>query len=73
MTDLVLPALKPTDPPTEIPPVSATPLPAAAGWQVATRSSLREVEDLLDWLEAHGFARREVVALQDGLFAVRWR
>ena len=52
--------------------VDVTPAPPAA-WQIATASSLGEVEDILDSLEAHGVTEREVVTLQNNMFAVRWR
>jgi hypothetical protein len=76
MTDLVLPPLK-TDTAEDTLPLSAsvevTPSPAAVCWQFATLSDLSEVEDMLDSLEAHGIVEREVVALDNNLFAVRWR
>ena len=50
-----------------------TVLAPAHDWQVATFVSLSEVEDLLDSLEAHGIERREVIALTDRCFAVRWK
>jgi hypothetical protein len=74
MTDLLLPTLK-SDPADTLPltaSVDVTPAPAA-GWQVATLANLSQVEDLLDSLEAHGVTEREVVTLQNNLFAVRWR
>jgi hypothetical protein len=42
-------------------------------WQVTTVSTLRDAEDLLDSLEAHGFGDRELVVLAKDAFAVRWR
>jgi hypothetical protein len=45
----------------------------AHDWQVATLDSLHDVEDLLDSLEAHGVETREVLALTDRCFAVRWK
>ncbi len=45
----------------------------ATGWQVATLSSLSDVEDLLDSLEVHGVRDREVVTVTDDQFAVRWK
>jgi hypothetical protein len=74
MTDLVLPPLK-TSPSGTLPVstlVDVTPAPTAC-WHVATLASLNQVEDLLDRLEAGGVTEREVVALEDNLFAVRWR
>jgi hypothetical protein len=47
--------------------------PAAGDWQVTTLTNLTQVEDLLDCLEAQGFAEREVIALGNASFAVRWR
>ena len=74
MTDLLLPSLKP-DAADTLPitaSIDATPAPVAA-WRIATATSLGEVEDLLDSLEAHGVTEREVVTLQNNMFAVRWR
>jgi hypothetical protein len=74
MTDLVLPPLK-TGSSGALPipsSVDVTPAPTAC-WHVATLASLNQVEDLLDCLEARGVAEREVVTLEDNLFAVRWR
>ncbi|MFO0850087.1 MAG: hypothetical protein U0871_16255 [Gemmataceae bacterium] len=42
-------------------------------WQVATLHSLSDVEDLLDSLENHGVTERDVTALSNDTFAVRWR
>ena len=43
------------------------------GWQQCAGLSDRQAEELLDWLEANGFAQREV-SLGDGPgFTVRWR
>ncbi len=42
-------------------------------WRVTTVASLSQVEDLLDSLEAHGIAHREVLAIGNNVFAVRWR
>jgi len=44
-----------------------------AEWVVAVLDNLSRVEDLLDWLEAHGVTEREVTALADDRFRVRWR
>jgi hypothetical protein len=74
MTDLLLPSLK-SDAADTLPlsaSVEVTP-PPAAGWQFATVASLSEVEDLLDSLESHGVAEREVVTVQNNRFTVRWR
>ncbi|HET6573061.1 MAG TPA: hypothetical protein VFG68_05630 [Fimbriiglobus sp.] len=74
MTDLALPPLKTASSGT-LPistSVDVTPAPAA-NWHVATLANLSQVEDLLDCLEARGIAEREVVTLENDLFAVRWR
>ena len=42
-------------------------------WQLATVEGLTEAEDMLDSLEAHGYADRELVVLGNSSFAVRWR
>lgn len=42
-------------------------------WQMTTVSALCEAEDILDSLEAHGIAERELVVLGNSCFAVRWR
>ncbi|MFO0936485.1 MAG: hypothetical protein U0798_08250 [Gemmataceae bacterium] len=42
-------------------------------WQVMTCDSLREVEHTLDNLENHGVTEREVVAMTNSCFAVRWK
>ena len=42
-------------------------------WTLTTRTSLTQVEDLLDWLEAQGVSEREVLVLGDNSFAIRWR
>ena len=47
--------------------------PPKPEWHMATLHSLTEVEDLLDSLEAHGIATREVTAVNSGTFAVRWK
>jgi hypothetical protein len=75
MTDLLLPALK-TDPASDTLRVEAsveTPSPATTDWHVATFADLRQVEDMLDWLESRGIAEREVHSLAGNAFAVRWR
>ena len=54
-------------------PVPVNPDPPVREWQTATLTNLREVEDLLDALEAQGVKEREVVAIGDTTFAVRWR
>jgi hypothetical protein len=74
MTDLVLVPHTASD--VDTLPLSAsldvTPAPVAS-WQIATLTTLSEVEDLLDCLEAHDVGEREVIALDNNRFAVRWR
>jgi hypothetical protein len=53
--------------------MSKTTPPAASEWQITTVTNLSQVEDLLDCLEAQGFAEREVLTLGNSSFAVRWR
>jgi hypothetical protein len=50
----------------------ATP-PPMGDWQLRTLASLGEAQDLLDCLEHHGVAERELVILGKASFAVRWR
>jgi hypothetical protein len=50
----------------------ATPAPSG-DWQLRTLSSLSEAQDLLDCLEHHGVAERELVILGKASFAVRWK
>lgn len=45
----------------------------AADWQLTTVDDLSAAEDLLDCLEAHGYAERELVVTGNSSFAVRWR
>jgi hypothetical protein len=45
----------------------------SAGWKFVTLTNLREVEDLLDSLEAARVNEREVHTLDSSSFAVRWR
>ena len=47
--------------------------PTGHEWQVCVYRSLGEVESALDSLEACGVAHREVHALANDVFAVRWR
>lgn len=42
-------------------------------WQILTCDSLRDVEDALDNLENNGILERDVVALANNCFAVRWK
>ncbi|MGL6074455.1 MAG: hypothetical protein ACRC8S_09875 [Fimbriiglobus sp.] len=50
-----------------------TVLVGKSDWQIATLSSLSDVEDMLDSLEAHGIENREVHCLANNVFAVRWK
>ena len=45
----------------------------AEGWECSPRLSKSQAERLLDWLEANGYAQREVQCEEDGGFTVRWR
>lgn len=45
----------------------------SSGWKLVTLTNLREVEDLLDCLEASSVNEREVHTLGGSSFAVRWR
>ena len=47
--------------------------PRSTDWQLAAVSDLGAAEDLLDCLEAHGYAERELVVTGNATFAVRWR
>ncbi len=42
-------------------------------WQLTTLSALGDAEELLDYLEVHGYEERELVVLGNSCFAVRWR
>ncbi len=46
---------------------------ARSDWQLTTLDDLSDAEDLLDSLEAHGYADRELILLGNSSFAVRWR
>ncbi len=52
-------------------PSTAEPTPTE--WHLVTVSALHEAEELLDCLEAHGFAERELLVLSNSCFVVRWR
>jgi len=43
-----------------------------SSWETAILSNLSAAEDLLDWLEARGFVRCQVVPLPDSTFRVSW-
>ncbi|HYH68831.1 MAG TPA: hypothetical protein VD866_29330 [Urbifossiella sp.] len=45
----------------------------ATEWQLTAVDDLNAAEDLLDCLEAHGYAERELVVTGNATFAVRWR
>ncbi len=47
--------------------------PVRTDWQLTTVDNLTAAEDLLDCLEAHGYAERELVVMGNSTFAVRWR
>jgi hypothetical protein len=42
-------------------------------WKSAQVVGKSNAEDLLDWLDAHGHAPRELAVLSDTNFEVRWR
>jgi hypothetical protein len=46
--------------------------PEGAAWQERTGLTLRQAEELLDWLEANGVTRREVALTEEGC-VVRWQ
>lgn len=46
---------------------------SADSWQVTTVEDLDAVQELLDWLEAAGYAERELVIVGYSTFVVRWR
>jgi hypothetical protein len=48
------------------------PTQQSAAWRECHGLTLHEAEHLLDWLEAHGVARREVVLAEGGV-TVRWQ
>jgi hypothetical protein len=49
-------------------------VPDEEGWASVSGLTQHEAEELLDWLEANGYTRREVVyAPESGLITVRWR
>jgi hypothetical protein len=54
-------------------PVSVGQEAVISDWRVQPASDLMESENLLDSLEASGFQDCELVVLDDGGFAVRWR
>jgi hypothetical protein len=58
---------------TDTPEIVQTPATTEKSWQSKTLSNLREVEDLLDGLEACGVKESEVQILGESTFAVRWR
>jgi hypothetical protein len=41
-------------------------------WRNAFELSFTEATNLLDWLEAHGVKRREVMLEKSGMITVRW-
>jgi hypothetical protein len=46
--------------------------PPSAAWQERTGLTVRQAEELLDWLEANGIMRREVL-MRAGGYVVRWQ
>lgn len=42
-------------------------------WHLATVPALWEAEELLDYLEAQGYAERELVVMGNSCFTIRWR
>jgi hypothetical protein len=42
-------------------------------WHLATVPALHEAEEMLDYLEAQGYAERELVVMGNACFAIRWR
>ena len=54
-------------------PGSGDPAPAPGEWQLAAVGDLTAAEDLLDRLEAAGFAERELTVAGPARFIVRWR
>lgn len=53
--------------------LSVYPASQPGEWQVLTCDTLRDVENTLDSLENHGVMEREVVAMANACFAVRWK
>lgn len=47
--------------------------PTTTDWQLTTVAALCDAEELLDTLENHGYAERELVVMENSGFAVRWR
>ena len=45
----------------------------AEGWDCCMGLDKTQAEMLLDWLEAHGYAQREVAYVEEKGFTVRWR
>ena len=45
----------------------------AEGWNCCAGLDKTEAERLLDWLEAHGYAQREIAYIEEKGFTVRWR
>jgi hypothetical protein len=55
------------------PDLSGSPTPDAEGWRECRALDASQAERLLDWLEAHGYAQREVRYEAERGFTVRWR
>lgn len=48
------------------------PVERSPGWHERAGLTIREAEELLDWLEAHGVTRREALVTPEGT-VVRWQ
>jgi hypothetical protein len=53
--------------------IGRAPEEAGEGWEHCAGMAKDEAEQFLDWLEVHGYARREVRYEEGRGFAVRWR
>jgi hypothetical protein len=61
-----------SDEPADPAPAPESTAPEETAWQERSGLTLREAEDLLDWLEAHGVTQREARVTPEGC-TVRWR
>jgi hypothetical protein len=57
----------------EGPPEASEGPPDAEGWHERRALDKGQAERLLDWLEAHGYAEREVRYEAERGFTVRWK
>jgi hypothetical protein len=55
------------------PELSESLTPDAEGWRERRSLDAGQAERLLDWLEAHGYAQREVRYEAERGFTVRWK